>query len=347
VLADMQGADPYTDAQLRNIVQQINARGELLEAMHIRFGFVVAPDKHTVYPQFLPKGVYGKFAQRRLSALDRAMAETGHAYYTDISDALREASVTSPWWLYYKSDTHWNHWGAYLGYQAWAQASESWLDLHRFDYGFGQFWFPPGSIHGDLGTMSGYQPFDRDIKPAMAYPCTLSNWNAPKAIRRTLRFPSNHFRTATCSGSGTALVIRDSFMEGMAPYLAGNFQRMWSIWAYPDDAKFGALAVIVVVPSATPFTATVALVAPGEKFAVDCCKPAILLFPEFRVTVRALGRGAANVNVRLLEKPTLTGRGDGDTVIVFANPFNAAVPDHVTFALINRPARPFDSRDTR
>lgn len=241
VRADMQGGDPYTDSQLRNIVQQINARGELLEAMHIRFGFMVAPDKHSVYPQYLPAGVYGGFSRRRLAALDRAMAATGHPYYTDISDAMRQASANSPVPLYYKSDTHWNHWGAYLGYQAWQRASGTWLDLHRFDYTIGQFWRPPGSITGDLGVMSGYQPFDRDIKPAFAYPCDISDWNAPIAMRRRLKLPPSQFRTADCSSDGAGLVIHDSFVKSMAPYLADNFQHVWMVWAYPDDAQFAWL----------------------------------------------------------------------------------------------------------
>ncbi|HKZ10558.1 MAG TPA: hypothetical protein VJL61_07615 [Rhodanobacteraceae bacterium] len=241
-LADMQGISPYTETQLQNDVEQINARGELLAVRGIHYGFVVFPDKHTVYPQFLPGGVYAGFEHRRLNALDAAMAQTGHDYYFDATDALHRDAAHSPFRLYYKSDTHWNPWGAYLGYEAWVTASGKRLSLRPFDYRFDQFRTAHQSLRGDLSKISGYRPYDPDIYPPAGAGCgSTKPWNVPGKMLHRLNTIARHMRTAECGGNGTALILHDSFLDSMERYVTDNFKRSWLIWNYPADKDFGWL----------------------------------------------------------------------------------------------------------
>jgi len=240
-LEDMRGADLYTDATLANGVQQINARGELLAVRRIRFGFVVFPDKHTVYPQFLPRGLYAGFDHRRLNALDAAMADTGHPYYFDASEALLADAPGSPFRLYYKSDTHWNVWGGYLGYRAWQTADGKRLGLKAFEYRFDQFRDPHRlAVAGDLHLMSGYTTPDQDIWPPADAGCSdITEWKVSKATRWKLQTPPTHLRLANCGGHGDALVIHDSFLDAIERYVTASYARSWLVWAYPEDAAFG------------------------------------------------------------------------------------------------------------
>lgn len=241
-LADMRGTSSYTEVQLRNDVEQINARGELLAVRGIRYGFVVFPDKHTIYPQFLPRGVYAGFDHRRLNALDAAMAQTGRDYYFDATDALRRDAMRSPFPLYYKSDTHWNPWGAYLGYEAWVTASGTRLGLRSFNYTFDRFRPAHRPLNGDLSKMSGYHPHDPDIYPPAGAGCErTAPWNVPAAMLHRLNTIASHMRTAECSGTGTALVLHDSFLDSIERYVTGDFRRSWLIWNYPGDKDFGWL----------------------------------------------------------------------------------------------------------
>ena len=242
-LDDMRGADAYTDAELANAAQQINARGELLAVRRIKFGFVVFPDKHTVYPQYLPHGLYAGFGQRRLNALDAAMAETGHPYYFDASDALRADARVSRFHLYYKSDTHWTAWGAYLGYRAWVAADGQRLGLKPVEYRFDQF-RKARSTAGDLALMSGYRPREPElVKPPAAWGCVegMSVWKVPATTLQRLDTAARYMQTAECGGSGRALVIHDSFMDWISPLLVDNFRHAWLARAYPSDATFGWL----------------------------------------------------------------------------------------------------------
>ena len=241
-LADMRGVSSYTDAQLRNDVEQINARGELLAVRGIRYGFVVFPDKHTAYPQFLPGGVYAGFEHRRLNALDTAMAQTGRDYYFDATDVLRRDAMHSSFPLYYKSDTHWNPWGAYLGYEAWVAASGTKLGLRPFNYSFDQFRMAHRSLNGDLSKMSGYHPYDPDIYPPAGAGCeSAAPWNVPNAMLRSLNTIASHMRIAECGGTGTALILHDSFLDSIERYVTDDFKRSWLVWNYPGDKDFGWL----------------------------------------------------------------------------------------------------------
>lgn len=245
-LADMRGADPFTPEEIDNTVKQIIARGDMLAALHIRYAFVVAPDKHSVYPNFLPHGVYGGFDRRRLHALDQAMAKAGRSYYLDLSDSMRIDVAGSPWPLYYKGDTHWNVWGAYLGYQTLAARFNS-DGILQLRYRFGQF-RQPGPANrrgdGDLVRMSGYAPIDPDIWPPGNMPCyPLHDWSVSALLRRRLnRSPPSPRQTGDCDGgAGTALVFHDSFMDNMAWHVSSNFAKTLYIWEYPDAADFATL----------------------------------------------------------------------------------------------------------
>lgn len=246
-LEDMRGADPYAQAQVDNVVRQIIARGDLLTARHIHYAFFVAPDKHTVYPEFLPRGVYAGLDHRRLQALDAAMARTGRPYYFDLTDAMRGDVAASPWPLYYKGDTHWNVWGAYLGYEALAARFGA-LGLRSIHYRFDQF-RQPGLANspngGDLARMSGVAPVEPDIWPPADMPCyPLLDWPVPAALQQRLGVSPPLLRTtADCDhGKGTALVIHDSFMDNMAWHVSANFARTDYVWKYLDD---GSLATLV------------------------------------------------------------------------------------------------------
>lgn len=239
-LADMQGISDYTPAQLVNDVQQINARGELLAVRRIRYGFVVFPDKHTIYPQFLPRGLYGGFDRRRLNALDSAMAGTGHDYFFDATDALRRAAPSSPFRLYFKSDTHWNWWGRYLGYRAWVDAGGGRLGLRRIDYRFDEFRHSSRQIEGDLSLMSGYSPHDPEIKPPLDAGCwNIRPWQVSAQMLAWANTVTERMQVAHCQGRGNALVFHDSFLP--EKLVVAGYARAWLAKGYPDDVGFGHL----------------------------------------------------------------------------------------------------------
>ncbi len=87
-----------------------------LAARGIRFVFVIAPDKSTIYPEKLPRGI--NLAERMpadqlMAAL--AMQQPG-VDVVDLRPVLQMAKSSGE--LYYRTDTHWNGIGAYVGLKA-------------------------------------------------------------------------------------------------------------------------------------------------------------------------------------------------------------------------------------
>ena len=77
---------------------------------------VVVPDKHTIYPQFMPDQIPVLGQMSRLDQIMNFMQEQKtDVEIVDLRPILINASKTDE--VYYKTDTHWNCLGAYYGYR--------------------------------------------------------------------------------------------------------------------------------------------------------------------------------------------------------------------------------------
>src|SRR6185437_6676413 len=98
------------------------------------------------------------------------------------------------------------------------------------------------SLNGDLSKMSGYHPYDPDIYPPAGAGCeSAAPWNVPNAMLRRLNTIASHMRIAECGGTGTALILHDSFLDSIERYVTDDFKRSWLVWNYPGDKDFGWL----------------------------------------------------------------------------------------------------------
>lgn len=240
-LEDMSGTGQFSRARLSEIVEQINARGALLAVRQIRFGFVVFPAKYTMYSQYLPTGLYAGRSRRRVHDLDAAMARSGHDYYFDATASLLDAESSSPFRLYYRDGTHWNYWGAYLGYQAWAKAADPALGLRPLDYPYDQFKIQP--VGGDLYVAGGFKSRGFKIYPPTGAGCQyFKPWPAGVAVLAKAHVGVDRLRHARCDGTGNALLVHDSFMFSIVQYVSSNFRTAHYVWNDGLDAEpFGHL----------------------------------------------------------------------------------------------------------
>ncbi len=75
---------------------------------------MLAPDKDTIYPEFLPD-----WAQPAAnSATDALLANVSREIYLDTRPALRAAKSQFSEPLYYKTDSHWNQLGSWVAFHA-------------------------------------------------------------------------------------------------------------------------------------------------------------------------------------------------------------------------------------
>lgn len=199
-----------TERQLWSAAHTLALMTEYVQGQGARLVFTAAPNKVSLYPQYLPyvgSPLEGESDVERLLPLLEAEGVT----YIDLFAPFRAQEAV----LYFRTDSHWNTQGAAL-------AQKSLLEGLGKD--FQPFWLErervvPDSHRGDLyemvyptgGGMEWDMEFDR--------PFTFS-------YVRPIRSPEDQrIETENPSKTGTLLMFRDSFGNSLFPFLAEEFGR--------------------------------------------------------------------------------------------------------------------------
>ncbi len=224
VIDQHRGLLPLSADSARLITDHLLQRQQELAKQGTQLYILVAPDSHTIYPEYLPDHLQYSPAPSRLDILKQIAAKTT-LHFVDIRDTLRAAKRDHV--VYYQTDTHWNEYGTLVG-------SATLLNYIRHD----QPTISPvrlADYHiekqkggaGDLITMLTLQDEKKDpiyyyIKPVPG-----------RAGRQTalvpndaIGFPSTRF---TGAGSGKLVFIGDSFSHGMMQYLPGYFRESYFV----------------------------------------------------------------------------------------------------------------------
>jgi alginate O-acetyltransferase complex protein AlgJ len=114
-LETYRGARPLTPEQLAQWRHILETRCAWLAARGIPYLFVIAPDKHSVYPEYMPDAMARSSHESRLDQFLAFMKAHSDVAVLDLRPALREAKGRAR--LYHRTDTHWNDYGAFVGYQ--------------------------------------------------------------------------------------------------------------------------------------------------------------------------------------------------------------------------------------
>jgi alginate O-acetyltransferase complex protein AlgJ len=221
-LDDFRRARPLTRREVTLWAHVREQRRAWLAARGIRYLLVLAPNKSTIYPDHMPAHI------RRLEGVtpfDQVMAQVRAHTKVDVIDVRPVLLAQRARRLQYlKTDTHWNAWGAFLGYQAVAGRLAAWFpEIAPFTED--QFSFcPVAGPSGDLARMIGL-PDDLQDEAMTSDPHFSMAHRVLAGDSRML--PSN---TALVTETGksalpAALVFGDSFMHGLRPFLAEHLRR--------------------------------------------------------------------------------------------------------------------------
>jgi alginate O-acetyltransferase complex protein AlgJ len=190
----------------------------------------------SVYGEFLGEPWLSQKGMTRLSQIKNILEESDHASFLDLSPSLIREKDNEP--LYFKSDTHWTEYGAYLGYLSIADKIESMFDGSRFKR---EFTFSEtmtricekmGESCGDLTNMSlDYDSFSESFKVANEFSsCTDAQDYDYRLSGVDLNTPDPYIAKTCSTGTLKALVFRDSFFEAVEPYLSENFKEIIYLW---------------------------------------------------------------------------------------------------------------------
>lgn len=203
-LADFCGTQPLTEREQFSIVRNVTLMARKCQQEGRQFVFCIAPNKNSVYPQYMPDYGVRKEAGNGEQILE-ALAREGVAC-ADLFAAFGGQEEI----LYFAHDTHWNSKGAALGADVILSAFQ--MESAYFSGDFSK----TESHSGDLYAM---------LYPAFADDETNPVYGGPLDFRYTggaTKPDSVTLRTAGDSEK-SLLAYRDSFGALLYPYLAPRF----------------------------------------------------------------------------------------------------------------------------
>lgn len=203
-LDDYTGRSAPRNGELEMLCRTLELVNEYVTSTGGSFVFIAAPNKNTVYPEYMPLN-YTQGSDSFLTALDAAMA--GKSYYLSLSTALRDAGVQT----YHKKDTHWNSLGAAVAYRMTAEAlSRRYTDYMSVGYTLRE------DHDGDLSAM---------LMPAWRRPDTQAYFNTVRGFsyKGNFRSTDDLIIETQGDGEGSLLLFRDSFGVALYPLMAGDF----------------------------------------------------------------------------------------------------------------------------
>lgn len=216
-LDEYQRTQPFTINQLEDIRHRLFMAKNRLEKDEIVFLLVVAPNKESIYPEFLPQGIQPIGSVGKLDQLLQDFDQHGGPSILDLRSILQEGKIQSL--VYFHTDTHWNSYGAYLAYREILLNLESLLP-ELIPLPLDEFHEEQAKITGDL---TQYLPTGI---PSQEETLDL----IPNQPRRASTMPGADERTLITEVSDPtlpkAVIFHDSFGNGLVPYLSEHFRRV-------------------------------------------------------------------------------------------------------------------------
>lgn len=231
VVEDATNATPFTAAELEEWRATLQRTHDWLAAQGIAYVFVIAPDKHVVYPEYLPPGLHRRPGPSRIDQLVAHLRARSTVPVVDLQGVLAEARRRER--IYHRTDSHWNDAGAAVAYRAIVDAL--------------------GAQTPVLGPAAPPEAFDLvtrdepgwDVAEMLGLAASLREENrllvpkTPRQARVSEPVPAHPLyigpRLVTESPDASrprVVFYRDSFGSALVPFLAEHARRMLVLWEY-------------------------------------------------------------------------------------------------------------------
>ena len=234
ILDDLKGHLQFSEEEEQRFRHLLVKKEAWLKKRGVAYIFTVAPNKQSIYPEYLPLH-YQQL--KKTSRLDHLLAggpdDIGETLL-NVSPYLREGK--SAMRLYDKSDTHRNYQGAFLAYQAIMERTRSLFpDFQaRENFHFSPNW--QDGTGGDLALMIGRRQSIVEQRPMVdTRDFTTVEKEMGKELTSLLSLPQlKPFYSEKKSGQLRVLVLHDSFFNTINPFTSESFQEVLYIWQYYD-----------------------------------------------------------------------------------------------------------------
>jgi hypothetical protein len=223
-IRDYECTSPFTRKELNSLVERLQSWHDQLSLMEIDFYVVIAPNKETIVPNYLPDSIQAGWSTCRIDQVMKALTKT-NVRALDLREPLLEAARDSQ--VYHRTDTHWNDTGALIAVSEiikLIQPDGSRIGQPAVD----QYIEEERSFRGDL---SRFIPEDARFVEQAVF---LTSVGGPKA-----KITQGDGRWVLSKNMDHSLpkvvVFRDSFSDALIPFLAEYFSNGIYIHSFAVD----------------------------------------------------------------------------------------------------------------
>jgi hypothetical protein len=219
----------FTDTEVEQFIEKIEKRREWCNKNGIQFLFLIAPNKHNVYPEYYPFERPDGITRtgQIMSALPEGLKD---CVIFPLDTIIQHKTDGMP--LYFETDTHWNMAGAYYAFD---------LLFNRIKQLFPKITFPEISFitdisydsSGDIVPMSGFTSYGKRTIPNM-YPT--EGWG------NYYQYKKNDGVNGVIINSDNkslpkAIIFRDSFFSALEPFTSTLFSSAEYNWRQFSEAE--------------------------------------------------------------------------------------------------------------
>jgi len=220
----------FTENELKDFAKYIVAINNWLGRKGIEYLYVIAPNKHTIYFENLPEYISKVNNKSSTDQLVEYLQTHTDVAVLDLRQSLIDEK--SKHQLYYKTDTHWNQYGANVAqFEIMkrikplfpGQITPFLLDNNKFKI------LPKGG--GDLARFAKIENIKEDNPtPILGTDCI--------QVNETPKIKARETHTMVCETKKlNAVIFRDSFFNALQPYISRQFHRSTYIWGKMNYAS--------------------------------------------------------------------------------------------------------------
>ena len=199
-------------------IDALKVRHAWCDANGAAMRFLIIPEKHVVYREKIPRFLHPSPRRPAMQLLAAAAPDLAAKMLYPI-DALRAASAIKD--TYFKTDTHWTAYGAFVAYKALMESFPPERVLETVPES--DLVWKDRPFVGDLGVR-----FSRErgetmsaVEPPSAYTLVFQNHNFSRGAVHV--YESERRDLPTC------VLFRDSFSNFLIPYLMKSFSRLVAV----------------------------------------------------------------------------------------------------------------------
>lgn len=223
--ADMTLITPVSKPFTKKELQQFHYNLEIITKWHnqhgVKYYLTIPPIKHTIYPEKLPDYLKIVLNFSRIDQLNNYLKKRSSVNFIGYKRELIDAKKYRQ--LYYDNDTHWNPYGAFIGYtkiiNTLSKDFDQIVPYKLEDYE--ERWVKNHNP-GDLLMLLGKKPLIGSV--------LLFRKDSVEAVFQKKTKNIEEWKMSTPVNDLKLFVIRDSYSEQLKRFLSTNFKQTFYFW---------------------------------------------------------------------------------------------------------------------